>query len=66
VSCGLNFVDQLGAALHAEVKVKAGSAKASFKATLVQMDASGASSDLCTLKAKRVATIVPKLLNCPL
>jgi hypothetical protein len=66
VSCTLGIVDLEGAAFHAEVKVKAGSPKASFKATLTRMDLAGSSSALCTLKAKRVSTIPPKLTNCPL
>ena len=66
VSCTLGIVDLAGVAFHAEVKVKAGSPKASFKATLTRMDLAGSSSALCTLKAKRVSTIPPKLTNCPL
>jgi hypothetical protein len=64
VSCTLGIVDLAGAAFHAEVKVKAGSAKASFKATLTRMDLGEGRSALCTLKAKRVSTIEPMLIVC--
>src|SRR5512145_1153598 len=37
VSCTLGIVDLAGASFHAEVKVKAGSPKASFKATITRM-----------------------------
>jgi hypothetical protein len=65
VDCSLDVVTLTGAALHAEVKVKAGSDKASLKGTLTRMNEGGAQSGLCQLDAKRVSTIAPKLPGCP-
>lgn len=65
VDCTLSLPGLIGAALQAEMKVKAGSDKASLKGSLVRMDKAGAASALCQLKAERVSPIPPKLLACP-
>jgi hypothetical protein len=65
VSCTLDTVDQTGHALHADVKIKAGSAKASLKGNVIRMDKSGETASLCELKADRVSTTPVKLLECP-
>lgn len=65
VNCTLDETGLAGAALHAEVKVKAGSDKASLKGTVVQMDLPGEAAALCQLKVERVSPIPPKLPKCP-
>jgi len=65
VNCTLDETGLAGAALHAEVKVKAGSDKASLKGTVVQMDLPGEAAALCQLKVERVSPIPPKLPVCP-
>jgi len=66
VTCGLSAASGQGATLHAEVKVKAGAGKASFKGTLVLMDEGASIASICQVKAKRVSDLTPKLLNCPM
>jgi hypothetical protein len=65
VSCTLDTVDQTGHALQADVKVKAGSEKASLKGKLIRMDRSGETASLCEFKAERVSTTPVKLIGCP-
>lgn len=66
VSCGLDHVSGEGATLHAEVKVKPGSGKASFKGTLVRMGEGASVALICQVKAKRVADMTPMIPNCPM
>ena len=65
VNCTLDVSTLTGSALHAEVKVKAGSDKATLKGTLTRMNEGGSQSGLCDLDVKRVSTIAPKLSGCP-
>jgi hypothetical protein len=65
VSCPLSVTSRTGRALHAEVKIKAGSDKATLKGKLIGMDFPGLESALCELKAERVASLPPKLPVCP-
>jgi hypothetical protein len=64
VSCTLNVATQTGRALHAEMKIKAGSEKGKLKGKLIRMDLPGEAAALCELKAERVSTLGPKLAVC--
>ena len=65
VSCPLTVTSRTGRVLHAEVKIKAGTDKATLKGKLIRMDFPGEASALCELKAERVASLPPNLPVCP-
>jgi hypothetical protein len=65
VSCALSAVSQTGQALHADVKINAGSEKGSLKGKLIRMDVQGEEASLCELKVDRVSALAPKLSSCP-
>ena len=58
-SCGFDEADVEGAVLHADVKTKAGSTKASFSGTLIVLDGPGGSTSRCDLKLKRTSLQAP-------
>lgn len=55
-----------GGTFHAEVKVKPGSGKASFKGTMTLMHRGSSVSSLCQVKAKRVSAVTPMVPACPM
>lgn len=65
IQCGLDDVSRDGAVMNAEVKTKAGTEKASFKATLIILNPGAAEAVICKLGAKRVSTQAKKLAACP-
>jgi hypothetical protein len=65
LSCTLGLPGLFGSALHADLKVKAGSVKASLKATLVFMMESGDEATLCQVKAQRISSQAPMIVLCP-
>jgi hypothetical protein len=66
LACGTSLPVFDSSALHAEMKVKAGSPKASLRGTLVFMDQLTDRAFVCQIKAERFSTIPPKLPpGCP-
>lgn len=65
VACPLTAATQLGGVLQADLKTKSGSDAASFKGTLILLNAAFHKSWSCKIKAKRTSTTAPKLVGCP-
>ena len=62
--CGLDVVSRLGATVHAEVTIKAGSENGKLKGTLIGMDDESGLARICTFTAKRTSTADPTVVFC--
>jgi hypothetical protein len=63
-SCDYESFDQVGLVARLAVRVKADGTKASLKGTLLRSDIEEATSSICTLDVKRVATEAPVVDPC--
>lgn len=63
-SCGFDSQNLDGAVLHAEVRTKPGSEKASIQGTLIRTHPVEYQVELCSFRVKRVSTVPPNLTPC--